>query len=482
MTSGDRPTGLWGGRFDGLQAAEMERLNRSLAVDRRIWREDVAASQAWAGELGASGVLPEAEAAELVAGLERVSSRLASWGPGDWDVAADEDIHSVVERLLFEEVGAAAGRLATGRSRNDQVATATRLWALGAVAALDDRLAALQRALADQAAGHEATVMPSYTHLQRAQPVSAAHWLLSHVWPLFRDRERLAEAGHRVSVLPLGSGAVAGCPYPVDRARLAAALGFEAVSANSMDAVADRDFVAELLFIMALVGSHLSRLAEDVVVFASSEYGFLRLSDGYSTGSSLMPQKRNPDAMELARGKAGRLVGELVGWLTTLKGLPSGYNKDLQDDKAALFMAFDTLDVVLPAVIGTIRELTIDVAACAAAVDSAMLATDLADALVEDGVPFREAHTLVGRVVRLAETRGCAISALPPDILADVAPVLATLELGSILDAPASMARRASTGGTAETAVREQLGEISERLAAAPATSPTGWRAPASSA
>jgi argininosuccinate lyase len=464
VTEGGRPSGLWGGRFEGIPAGEMDRLNRSLPVDHRIWREDLAGSVAWARELGEAGVVPEGVASELVAGLERVGSRLEGWGLGDWAAAHDEDIHSLVERLLFEEVGAAAGQLATGRSRNDQVATATRLWAMGAVASLDDQLGALQSALADQAASHVETLMPAYTHLQRAQPVTAAHWLLSHVWPLFRDRERLADSLERVSVMPLGSGAVAGCPFPVDRERLARALGFEAVSGNSMDAVADRDFVAELLFVLALVGVHLSRLAEDVVVFASSEFGYLRLPDRYATGSSLMPQKKNPDAMELARGKAGRLLGELTGWLATLKGLPSGYNKDLQEDKASLFTAFDILDAVLPAVTGTVRELTVDVAACAAGVDPAMLATDLADALVERGVPFRAAHEQVGRLVRLAETRGCPLDALPPDAVTGIAPALAGVSLGAILDARVSIARRAGTGGTAPVAVRDQLAAVAERL------------------
>jgi argininosuccinate lyase len=471
VTQEPRPAGLWGGRFQRAPAAEMDRLNRSLQVDRRIWREDVVGSVAWATELGEAGVLPMAAAAELVAGLERVGWRLEGWGPAEWSSAPDEDIHSLVERLLFDELGAAAGRLATGRSRNDQVATATRLWAMGAVSSLDLRLGELQAALAEQAAAHTETIMPSYTHLQRAQPVSAGHWLLSHVWPLFRDRARLAEASGRVAVLPLGSGAVAGCPFPIDRERLARALGFGAVSSNSMDAVADRDFVAELLFVLALVGVHVSRLAEDVVVFASSEFGFVRLPDRYATGSSLMPQKKNPDAMELARGKTGRLVGELVGWLTTLKGLPSGYNKDLQDDKASLFAAFDTLDAVLPAVTGTIRELTIDTVACAAGVDPAMLATDLADALVDRGVPFRAAHEQVGRLVRLAETRGCPLDSLPRDVVADLAPELATVDLTAILDARVSMARRTGTGGTSPAAVQEQLEAVAERLAAGRALS-----------
>jgi argininosuccinate lyase len=464
VTHVDGRVAMWGGRFGEGPTSELDRLNRSLPVDRRLWREDVAVSVAWATALEDVGVLSGDEGSAIRTGLEAVATRLAGWGPAEWDASTDEDIHTLVERLLYESIGPGAGKLATGRSRNDQVATSTRLWALGAVSALDARLAELQTALVAQAERHVDTLMPSYTHVQRAQPVSGAHWLLSHVWPLFRDRDRLAEAGRRLGTLPLGSGAVAGCPYPVDRSELARVLGFQGVSRNSMDAVADRDFVAELLFALALVGTHLSRLGEDVILFASAEFGFVRLPDRYSTGSSLMPQKRNPDAMELARGKAGRLIGELTGWLVTLKGLPSGYNKDLQDDKAALFGAFDVLDAVLPAVTGTVREMTLDEAACAAAIDPGMLATDLADALVEQGVPFRTAHEHVGRLVRLAEAEGSRLDALPPETLVDVAAAFASVDVASALDPRRSLERRSATGGAAPSAVREQLRAIAGLL------------------
>lgn len=458
------PTKLWGGRFEGGPAEDMERLNRSLAVDRRIWREDVTGSMAWARALADAGVLGAGDAQAIGTGLGRVAERLAGWSDADWGAAGDEDVHTLVERLLFEEIGPAAGRLATGRSRNDQVATSTRLWALGAIERIDGQLAHLQEALIGQAEVHVETLMPSYTHLQRAQPVSAGHWFLRHVWPLFRDRERLADAAARVAVLPLGSGAVAGCPYPVDRAGLASTLGFTAVSANSMDAVSDRDFVAELLFILALVGTHLSALAEDVIVFSSSEFGFIELPDRYSTGSSLMPQKRNPDAMELARGKAGLLIGDLVGWLVTLKGLPTGYNKDLQEDKAALFGSFDTLEAVLPAVAGTVGEMRLDEAACGAALDSGMMATDLADVLVEQGVPFREAHRLVGRLVRLAETLGCGLEAVPRSQLLEISDVFGSVDLPATLDPRRALERDSPVGGTAAAAVRDQLRAAAERL------------------
>lgn len=464
MTESAVPVRLWGGRFCEELAPEVDRLNRSLPVDRRIWREDVAVSLAWAAALGGAGVLTAGESATLRSGLEEVSGRLSGWTAADWGAAMDEDIHTLVERLLWEAVGPLSGKLATGRSRNDQVATSTRLWALGAADELDNRLRELQRALLAQAERHTGTVMPSYTHLQRAQPVTAAHWLLSHFWPLVRDRDRLGDAARRLRVMPLGSGAVAGCPYPVDRVRLAAALGFDAPAPNSMDAVSDRDFVAELLFVAALVGTHLSRLAEDVIVFASSEFGFIRLPDRYSTGSSLMPQKRNPDAMELARGKAGRLTGELTGWLVTLKGLPSAYNKDLQDDKTVLFAALDTLAAVLPAVAGTVREMSVDPTACEAAVDAAMLATDLADALVAQGLPFREAHDQVGALVRRAEELGCALDSVPRERALEVSTAFGAVDMGAVFDAHRSLERRGACGGTAPAAVRDQLKAAAARL------------------
>ncbi len=456
------PARLWGGRFAAEPAAELDRLNRSLPVDRRLWREDIAGSRAWAAALGRAGVIGANEAAALGQGLTQVAARLESWGEAEWAGAPDEDIHSLVERLLREEAGPVAGKLHTGRSRNDQVATDTRLWAMGAVARLDALLGELQRALLEQAERHLDTVMPSYTHLQRAQPVSAAHWLLSHAWPLARDRDRLTDACDRLATLPLGSGAIAGCPFPVDRVLLQETLGFRSLSPNSIDAVADRDWAAELLFAAALIGVHLSRLAEDLILFASAEFRFVRLSDRFSTGSSLMPQKRNPDALELARGKAGRLIGELTGFLALLKGLPSGYNKDLQDDKTALFGAWDTLEALLPAVTGTLRTLEIDPARCAAAVDAGMLATELADFLVRRGVPFREAHEQVGLLVRAAEDRACALDALPAEVFERVSEHFSAVDPAALFDARAALEARGGEGGTG--AVREQIERLRGRL------------------
>ncbi|HEX6587400.1 MAG TPA: argininosuccinate lyase [Longimicrobiales bacterium] len=455
---------MWGGRFASGPAADMDALNRSLPVDRRMWREDVAGSVAWCGALGEAGVLTADEERTIRRGLGLVAAQLEAWSEADWASARDEDVHSLVERLLAEEVGAVAGKLHTGRSRNDQVATDARLWALGAMTQLDTQVRALESALLAQASAHAETLMPAYTHLQRAQPVTAAHWLLAHAWPLERDRERLAEARRRVAVLPLGSGAIAGCPFPVDRVLLKETLGFRDVSRNSIDAVGDRDWIAELLFVASMIGVHLSRLAEDLIIYASSEFGFVRLSDEYSTGSSLMPQKRNPDALELARAKAARLLGGVTAMLATLKGLPSGYNKDLQEDKTLLFEAFDTLALVLPAVTGTVATLTFDAKRCAAAVDTGMLLTDLADALVEAGVPFREAHEKVGALVRASEQIGAPIRGLPHDVVSAHLGDLDEAALALALDPHRSVERRAASGGTAPAAVRDQMIALAARL------------------
>lgn len=459
------PARLWGGRFEAEPTAEMDRLNRSLPVDNRLWREDVRGSRAWAAALGSAGVITADEASRLREGLEAVGNRLQGFGYAEWEGAADEDIHSLVERLLREEVGDLAGKLHTGRSRNDQVATDTRLWAMGAVDHLVDLVGRLQSALADQAERRADTVMPSYTHLQRAQPVSAAHWLLSHAWALDRDRQRLVGARERIAILPLGSGAIAGCPFPVDREALRDELGFSAISRNSIDAVGDRDWLAELLFACATVGVHLSRLGEDLILFGSAEFGFVRLSDQYSTGSSLMPQKRNPDAMELARGKAGRLVGGLMSILTLMKGLPTGYNKDLQEDKEALFDAVDTLDTMLPAVTGTVQTMEFNLERCRAAVDPSMLATDLAEFLVRKGVPFRTAHEMVGRLVRAAEKAGCTLAELPESEYVAISEAFRGADLGDLFDPATSRDSRSNPGGTGRSSVENQIAELRGRLA-----------------
>lgn len=444
---------LWGGRFNARSAAIMDAVNRSIGVDFRLWPFDVKLSQAWAAGLEQAGVLTVAERDAIVAGLDKVAARLAA---GEAPIDSDEDIHTMIDRLLHQEAGAPASKLHTGRSRNDQVATASRMWAMDACARLDAAIREVQQVLVTQAEGVQDAILPAYTHMQRAIPVSAAHWLLSHFWPLQRDRERLAAAARNAATLPLGSGAVAGCAFPVPRAFLAQALGFQSVSPNSIDAVADRDFVVEVIFGCTMLATHLSRLAEDLILYGSSEFGFVKFGDGYSTGSSMMPQKRNPDALEITRGAAGRMTGDLVAILGTLKGLPSGYNKDLQDDKRAMFGAVDAMLLVVPAVAGAVSELTFDRARMRAAVSSAMMATDLADYLVDRGVPFREAHQAVGYLVRKCEETGLELGALPQAVYAEAHAGFGE-DAREALSPERSLARREVEGGTGPQAVKAQL-------------------------
>lgn len=451
---------LWGGRFASGPAPSLEELNRSLPLDVRLWREDVEASRAWAAALGEASVISAEEAVTLDAGLAAVGERIAA---GAAEGAGDEDIHSLVERLLYEEVGEVAGKLHTGRSRNDQVATDARLWAMRRGSALADEVLGVQRALLTQADATLDVLMPAYTHVRRAQPVRVAHWAMAHFWALQRDRERLTQALDRVAVLPLGSGAIAGSGFAIDRDRLRETLGFLSLSDNSMDAVGDRDWVAELIFVGSLLAVHLSRMAEDLILFSSDEFGFVRLPEAYTTGSSLMPQKRNPDGLELARGKAARLCGDVAAILALLKGLPTGYQKDLQEDKALLFRCFDDLAVLLPATRETIvgLEWFADTLAVAAS-DASMLATDLADELVRRGVPFREAHGIVGRLVREAEHRGITLAELSQEDLAHAHPSLASDP--PALSAAASVEARGTAGGTGRAAVQAQLVEARRLL------------------
>ncbi len=451
---------MWGGRFSLGPSEALDALNRSLPVDHRLWPQDVTASKAWVHALGRVGVVSPVEETRLLDGLDRVAERLAD---GAAVGAPDEDVHTLVERLLYDEVGPVAGKLHTGRSRNDQVATDLRLWTLAAIDHIDADLAALGRALVARAEEGVDVLLPGYTHGQRAQPVRWAYVLLSHSWPLVRDRQRLADARRRVAELPLGSGALAGSGFAVDRVLLKEALGFRSVSANALDATGDRDFVAEVLFVLALVGTHLSRLAAELVLYTSAEFGFVRLSDDFSTGSSLMPQKRNPDIFELARAKSGRLLGDLVALLTTLKGLPAGYSKDLQEDKALLFDAFDTLALVLPAATGAMAALSVDAGRMRAALDASLRATDLADLLVEAGVPFRESHGLVGRLVREAERAGVPLDRVAAAVAAQIHPALgaALTQLGSWED---SVEGRATPGGSSRKSVEDQLEELRKAL------------------
>jgi argininosuccinate lyase len=445
---------LWGGRFSEPTDDDLRRLNDSLPFDRRLWAQDIAGSMAYARAIAAAGVISGAEAETILTGLEHIRTEFET---GQFAFAPDdEDIHTAVERRLVERVGPVGGRLHTGRSRNDQVATDFRLWAMQAGEQIDALLIQTQAALIDQAEAHTETLVPGYTHLQPAQPITAGHWLMSYFWMLARDRDRLADARRRANVSPLGSGALAGTPLNIDRDRLAADLGFASASPNSLDAVSDRDFVAELLFVCSLIGVHLSRLAEDVILYSNPAFGFITLDDRYSTGSSLMPQKRNADPMELARGKASRLIGRLAGFLATLKGLPAGYNKDLQEDKEALFDGVDTLIALLPVITGVIRTLRLNTGAMRSALTDDMLATDLADYLVRRGMPFRQAHHVVGQIVRLAAQQGITLAAVPLALMQQISPLFAP-DVSTVFDFEAAVARRAAVGGTAPAAVREQI-------------------------
>jgi len=444
---------MWGGRFAEPMDPRLDRLNRSLPVDRRLWREDLATNRAWVRALERCGALGAADRETMLAGLEKVGSALAA---GAAESASDEDIHSLIERLLGEAIGPQAGRLHTGRSRNDQMATDLRLWTVGALGRLDAALASLARALIGQAERGIDVLMPAYTHTQRAQPVRFAHWALAHVWPLARDRARLNEARRRAAVLPLGSGAIAGSGYAVDRRLLAADLGFAEVTANSMDAVGDRDFAVEAVFVAALAGTHLSRLAEDLMLFSTAEFGFVRLSEPFTTGSSLMPQKRNPDSLELVRGAAGHLLGRLVGLLATLKAMPTGYQKDLQQNNAAMFEALDLAEQASELLSGVAETLVPDAARMASALDPSVLATDLADLLVASGMAFRDAHALVGALVRRAEELGVPLDRVGAAEAERLDPALPA-SLSALGGAEAAVERRALPGGTSRSAVLAQL-------------------------
>ena len=444
---------LWGGRFGAGPTAAFDALNNSIGIDFRLWPHDIRLSKAWAVALWNAGVLTLDESRALEQGLDAVAERIEA---GEQPQPSDEDIHTLIDRLLHVEIGDVASKLHTGRSRNDQVATATRLWTMDVCQRLDSALRALQQAMLDQAESLETSLMPSYTHMQRAIPVSAAHWMLAHFWPLERDRVRLKSAQRAAAVLPLGSGAVAGSAYPISRVLLQGTLGFDAVSPNSIDAVSDRDFIAEVLFASTMIGIHLSRLAEDLIIYGSSEFGFVQFGEGFTSGSSMMPQKRNPDALELARGSAARMLGDLTSFLATLKGLPTSYNKDLQDDKRPLFDATDTLLLVLPAVSGALAECSFRADRMAAALSSTMMATDLADYLVRKGATFRDAHGAVGRLVRESETTRTELWDLPFASFSSAHPLFSA-DVFDALRAEQSVQHREIEGGTGPNAVKVQL-------------------------
>jgi len=451
---------LWNGRFTMKLDEKAWALNSSLSFDQRLAIHDVRGSIAWAGALQKADVLTGREHEQIVNGLQAIANEFAE---GKFIfVESDEDIHTAVERRLGELIGAPAGKLHTGRSRNDQVATDLRLWMLDSLPRLEDAIQGFQIALLDLAQAHQATLMPGYTHLQRAQPVTFAHWLLSHFWSLQRDRERLQDLRARVAVCPLGSGALAGTAFPIDRESLAQTLGFESASRNSIDGVSDRDFVAEYLFCCSLCGVHLSKLSENIVLFTTAEFGFIELSDAYATGSSLMPQKKNPDLFELARGKAGGMIGLLTGFMSTLKGLPSTYDKDLQEDKVPVFQATDTLLAVLPVLASALRTMTVNQERMFAAIDSSMLATDLADYLVRKRMPFREAHAVAGKAVRRAAEKGVRLDQLSLNEWQAIGPFEA--DVVQIFDVMKSVEKRNAVGGTSPQVVNDQIVEARARL------------------
>lgn len=453
---------LWGGRFSQDPNPLMRRLNDSIGFDIALYRQDIRGSIAYANALARAEIISGEEAAQLIEGLHHV---LAEFEAGTFEVKTnDEDIHTAVERRLGELIGSVAGKLHTGRSRNDQVATDIKLWLRDAIQTTIAQVQDVQRALILQAEAHLDTVMPGYTHVQPAQPITAAHWLMSFVAMLERDVERLYDANKRLLISPLGSSALAGSPYPIDQVALGEDLGLPLMPLNSLDEVSNRDHIAEFLFVASLIGVHLSRLAEDVIYYSNPAFGFITLPDAYSTGSSIMPQKRNADPMELARGKSGRLIGHLAGLLTTLKGLPSGYNKDLQEDKAPLFDAVDTLDQLLPVMAGMIAALTLNADKMRAALEDGMLATELADWLVlEKGVPFREAHHLVGQAVQLAEQKAIGLRDVS---LADYQGIDSRYDesLYTALDFDAAVRKRNGFGGTSPDAVRRVINSMKASL------------------
>ena len=454
---------LWGARFSSGPEASAWALGVSTGFDVRLWREDLAGSRAHAGELERIGVLSAEEHAAIDAALVRCGELFDA---GTFPLLdTDEDLHGAIERWLIEELGDVGGKLRAGRSRNDQIVNDLRLWSMAAADRLVGSVAALQTVLIDRAEEHLDWLAPSYTHLQRAQPVVLAQPLLAFVWMLQRDAERIRDARRRMDRSVLGSGAVAGQTLGLDPERYAEALGFAGVTENSIDATASRDFVLELAAACAILATTISRIGEELVLWSTSEFGFVRLGDGFTTGSSMMPQKRNPDVAELVRGKAGRVVGSLVSLLTLVKGLPLAYDRDLQEDKEPIFDAVDTLELVLPALTGAIASARFDRARLAlAAADDFALATDVAEALVLLGVPFREAHERVGELVAAAEEQGTGLADLPTDLVVAAHPELAA-RWGELLDPVAAVARRNGRGGTAIDAVRQQLSRARAEVA-----------------
>ncbi len=439
---------LWGGRFEGKIDPGFAEFNNSYRFDRRLFEADVTASIAYCQALENARVITAEEGTQIHTALETILKSGAD------EVHSAEDVHSFVEARLIDLAGDVGRKLHTGRSRNDQVATDFRLWLRGSIDEFNEIIRDTQSALLDFAEANREIVIPGYTHLQRAQPVLLAHWCLAYVEMLKRDRERLTEVRRRVNVMPLGSAALAGTSFPINREELATALGFEGVSRNSLDAVSDRDFAVEFLSACSLIMVHLSRLAEDVILYATSEFGFFQLGDAIATGSSLMPQKKNPDSMELVRGKAGRVFGDLTALLTTLKGLPLAYNKDMQEDKEVVFDAFDTTSASLRVTATVLRNIGIDKKRAATAASSGyMNATELADYLVRKGMPFREAHEVVGKIVMRAIEAGKELEQMELSQFSD----LIEEDVYEALSVESTLKAKSQIGGTAREAVEKAL-------------------------
>ncbi len=453
---------LWGGRFTGKNDPLMEKFNASIHFDKRLWQVDLRGSQAYAHALSNAGIISESESAEISGGLEQVADE---WASDTFVIqTGDEDIHTANERRLSELIGPAAGKLHTGRSRNDQVATDIRLWLRQEIVHLRTHLRQMIAVTVERAAVEIDIIMPGYTHMQLAQPIRWSHFLLSHAWGWQRDAQRLDQLAVRVNVMPLGSGALAGNPFAIDRQQLAEYLGFADITHNSLDGVSDRDFIAEFLFWATLTMMHLSELAEDLIIYSSREFGFVSLADAYSTGSSLMPQKKNPDSMELLRGKSGRVIGNLTGLLATLKAMPTSYNKDLQEDKEPLFDTVDNISGSLQIATGVISTLTANVANMRAALSTEMLSTDLAEYLVRKGVPFRETHHIAGAAVRMAENQAIPLSEISLDDLRTLHHAFDE-DVRDVWNFETSVERRDVAGGTSKRAVLAQIEQLRKWLA-----------------
>jgi argininosuccinate lyase len=466
VSGGGPVTPPWGGRFTEPAAAGVRAFTGSLAFDHRLWPFDILGSEAWARALGAAGVLTEVELRAILDGLAAVRAEIEA---GTFPFRVElEDIHMNIERRLIETIGPVGGKLHTGRSRNDQIALDMRLWLRAEIDAVREAIRTVQSALLAQAERHRDAPMPGYTHLQRAQPVLLAHHLLAYVFMLQRDRERYGDARRRLNVMPLGAAALAGTTAPVDRHALARDLGFAGPSPNSLDAVADRDFALEFLAASAILAVHLSRFGEEIVLWATAEFGFVELPDAYATGSSIMPQKKNPDIAELVRGKTGRVYGDLVRLLTVMKGLPLAYHSDMQEDKEAFFDAADTVRAclgILAPFVSALRFRTDRLRALAG--ESYSTATDLADYLVRRGVPFRLAHEVVGKAVALALGRGCPLQEVPLAELQALSPLFKA-DFREAVTVESSLAARAAYGGTAPKAVEQALAEARALVEAEP--------------